>query len=90
MNREYNGIEIYNTYWILLKFWAQTRKQQDKQDSKVDSLNGSWYFNKTYVEVKLYIIRNICFVIFSWLSVVCCIDDCHIIFTVYTIKGLSW
>ena len=47
-----NGIEIHNPYWILLKFWAQTRKLQDKQDSKIDSLNESWYFNKTYVDGK--------------------------------------
>ena len=37
-----NGIEIHNPYRILLNFWARTRKRQDKQDSKIDSLNGSW------------------------------------------------
>ena len=35
-----NGIEFHNLYWILLKFWAQTRKMQDKQDSKIDSPNA--------------------------------------------------
>ena len=31
----------------MLKFWVQTRKLQDKQNSKiVYSINGSWYFNK--------------------------------------------
>ena len=44
---ENKGIEIHNRYWVLLKFWAQTRKLQDKQDSKIDSSNGSWYFNET-------------------------------------------
>ena len=34
--------------WIVLKFRAQTKKPQDKQDSKVTySVNGSWYTNKT-------------------------------------------
>ena len=36
-----NGIEIHNPHWILLKSWAQTRKLQDKQNSKIDSLNES-------------------------------------------------
>ena len=37
-------MEIHN----LLKFWAQTRKLQDRQDSKIAySINGPWYFNKT-------------------------------------------
>ena len=40
-----NGTEILNSYWILLKFWAQTRKLQEKQDSKVDSPNESWYLD---------------------------------------------
>ena len=79
-----NGIKIHNPYWILLKYWDQARKVQDKQDSKIDSPNASWYFNKTYVDGKWYTFRNIYFVIFSWLSVVCCIDDCPIVFyTVY-------
>ena len=36
--------------------------------------------HKTYVDGRLYIFRNICFVIFNGLSVVvCCIDDCPLI-----------
>ena len=32
--------------WIVLRFRAQTKKPQDKQDSKVTySINGSWYIN---------------------------------------------
>ena len=73
-----NGIEIHNPYWILLKFWVQTRKPQDKQDSKINSLNGSWYFSKTYVDGKWYIVRNIYFVIFSWLSYSITVDGCLI------------
>ena len=35
------------------KFWAQTRKLQDKQGSKTAySVNGSLYFNKTNVDGK--------------------------------------
>ena len=63
----------------MFKFWAQTRKLQDKKDSKIDCLNGSWYFNKTSVDGKWYIFRNIYFAIFGWLSEVCCIDDCHLV-----------
>ena len=47
-----NGIEIHNPHWILLKVRAQTRKLQDKQDLTIDSINGSWYFNRTYVDGK--------------------------------------
>ena len=74
-----NGVKIHNPYWILLKFWAQTRKLQDQQNSQIDSPNGSWYLNKTYVDGKWHIFRNICFVIFSWLSVVCRFDECPIV-----------
>ena len=74
-------------HWILLQFWVQTRKLQDKQDSKIDSINGSWYFNKTNVDGKWYVFRNICFVIFSWLSVVCCIIDCPTV--LHTFQPLS-
>ena len=74
-------------HWILLKFWVQTRKLQDKQDSKIDSINGPWYFNKTNVDGKWYVFRNICFVIFSWLSVVCCIIDCPTV--LHTFQPLS-
>ena len=29
---------------IVLKFWTQKRKQQEKQDSKIaECINGSWY-----------------------------------------------
>ena len=66
-------------YWILLKFWAQTRKLKDKQNSKIDSPNGSWYFNKAYVDGRWFIFRHVCFVIFSWLSMVCYINDCPIV-----------
>ena len=75
MNRELKGIEFHNPYWMLLKYWAQTRKLEDKQDSKIDSLNASLYFNKTYADGRWYTFRNICFVIFSGLSVECCTDD---------------
>ena len=43
------------------------------------SINGSWYFNKTNVDGKWYIFRNICCVIFGWSSVVCGIDNCAIV-----------
>ena len=43
----------------------------DKQDSKIDSPNASLYFNKTYLDGRWYIFRNICFVIFSLLSLLC-------------------
>ena len=34
--------------FVLLKFWTQTRKPQDKVDSKVAYyINGSWYSNKS-------------------------------------------
>ena len=60
---------------------------QDKQDSKVAySINVFWYLNKTNVDGKWYICRNICFVMFSWLCVVCYIYDCPI---EYIIKGHS-
>ena len=36
--------------------------------------------HKTYVDERLYMFRNICFVIFSQLSVVCYIDDYPIVF----------
>ena len=58
---------------------SPNQKAEDKQDSKIDSLNESSYFNKAYVDGKWYIARNICYVIFSWLSVVCSIDDCPFI-----------
>ena len=48
------------------------------------TMNGSWYFNKT-VEGKWYIFRNICFVRFSWLSVVYCIDDCPTVLHIFRI-----
>ena len=62
-----------------MKFWTQTRKLKNNQDSEITySIKGSWYLNKTNVDGKWYIFKyfNICFVIFSSLSVVCCIDDC--------------
>ena len=38
----------FTIHWVVLKFWAQTRKPQDKQGSKIAySVNRSWYFNKT-------------------------------------------
>ena len=41
-------IIIHIIHWIVLKFWTQTRKTQDKYGSKIAySINGSWYFNKT-------------------------------------------
>ena len=49
--------------------------------------NGCWCFSKTNVDGKLYIFRNIFFVIFSWLSVNCCIDDFTV---VYITNRLFW
>ena len=78
----------FTIHWIVLKFWAQTRKLRDNQDSKIAySINGSWYFKKTNVDGKWYIFRNIYFVIFIWFGVKCCIDECRI---VYIIKALFW
>ena len=74
-----NGIEFFNPHWVLLKFWAQMRGLQDKQDSKIDSANASLYFNKTYADWRWYMFRNIRLVIFSWLSVLCVLDDCPIV-----------
>ena len=42
------GIESHNPL-NSAEILAQTRKLQDKQDWKTDSINGSWYFNKTSV-----------------------------------------
>ena len=34
----------FKIHWTALKFWAETRKLPDKQDSKIAySVNGSWY-----------------------------------------------
>ena len=79
----------FTFHWIVLKFWAQTRKLQDMEDSKI--VYCKWIlkmdFNKTNHDGKLYIFRNIFFVIFSWLSVKCCIDDFTI---VYITNRLFW
>ena len=38
----------FTVHWTVLKFWAQTKKPQNKQDSKIAYyINGSWYFKKT-------------------------------------------
>ena len=45
----------FTIYWIVLKFWAQTRKLQYKEDSKIDqqnSINGSMFMeNDIYLEI---------------------------------------
>ena len=73
------GIEIHN---ILNsdEILTHTKNMQDEQDSKIAySINGSWYFNKTNVDGKWYIFRNIYSVIFNWLSVECWINYCPIV-----------
>ena len=75
-----NGIEIHSPLNSAEILSPNKKAARFKQDSKIAySINGSWYFKNTNVGGKWYIFRNICFVMFKWLSVVCCIDDCPIL-----------
>ena len=48
----------FTIHWIVLKFGAQTRALQDKQDSKITySKYGYWYFNESNVDEKWYILE---------------------------------
>ena len=73
---KFQGYRFTNSAEIL----SSNKKAGREQDSKIDSINGSGYFNKTSnVDGKWYIFKNICFEYWlDWVLYVC-IDACPIL-----------